>query len=55
MKFVVGILHEKSSSKCHNHANPHGDSCTLLKGVNEFILYFPYFLMNFVKFDIHIT
>jgi hypothetical protein len=39
MKFIIGILYEKSSSKCQYHANQHSDSCALLKGINEFLLY----------------
>jgi hypothetical protein len=39
MKFVIGSLYKKSSNKCQYDADPHSDSCSLLKSINEFLLY----------------
>jgi len=47
MKFIIGILYKKPSSQFQYHADPHSDSYTLLKGISEFPLYFPCFLMKF--------
>jgi hypothetical protein len=39
MKLFIGILYKKPPSRFQYHANPHSDSYTLLKGINEFLLH----------------
>lgn len=46
MNLGTEVLHKKLYSKHVFHENQHSDNHTLFKGVNEFLPYFPYFLIG---------
>jgi hypothetical protein len=46
VKFGTEILYKTVSSKRDFHENRLSDSHTILKGISEFLPYFPYFLTD---------
>jgi hypothetical protein len=46
MKFGIGVLYKRLSSRSDFRENRLSDSHTLLKGINEFIPYFPCFMID---------